>query len=374
MKKALGLLLGVSVAIVSQNSYADGDRPWTHYGLRPLGMGNAFTAIADDFNALYYNPAGLARIDSWDGEFFNPSFTLSENLKTVVQDSQQTSSTNETIELIEENSGNDQSLTLGLSPHLIFPHFGFGASAQLNTELIFRRNIAVDTLLGIDIIAPISFAMNFFDDKLSIGVTGKLRVVSTVDQRIDISDLEALQNRDLNNEDPNSENPSEDEPSLENYVLGGIGVGADVGILFTPTKTWEPTIGVAIIDIGGTHFEKVELDKDSFGKPDVKLASVNVGFSLKPYDKNNKYLRFAMDMQSINQPFSFSKKLHAGAEFGWGQFLKIQAGSYKGAATFGVQLDAGITNLRLVTYKEQLGAVAGQHESRRLALQLKLLL
>ena len=31
-------------------------------GIRPLGMGNAFVAVADDRNALHYNPAGLARI------------------------------------------------------------------------------------------------------------------------------------------------------------------------------------------------------------------------------------------------------------------------------------------------------------------------
>ncbi len=29
---------------------------------RPLGMGNAFTALATDVNAIYYNPAGLAQV------------------------------------------------------------------------------------------------------------------------------------------------------------------------------------------------------------------------------------------------------------------------------------------------------------------------
>jgi hypothetical protein len=31
---------------------------------RPLGMGGAFVAVADDVNAIMYNPAGLAFIDS----------------------------------------------------------------------------------------------------------------------------------------------------------------------------------------------------------------------------------------------------------------------------------------------------------------------
>ncbi|MEA3356018.1 MAG: hypothetical protein U9Q23_01555 [Candidatus Bipolaricaulota bacterium] len=33
------------------------------FGARPVGMGNAFVAIADDENALFYNPAGLGDID-----------------------------------------------------------------------------------------------------------------------------------------------------------------------------------------------------------------------------------------------------------------------------------------------------------------------
>ena len=34
----------------------------TGYGARPIAMGNAFTAIADDVDAVYYNPAGLSRL------------------------------------------------------------------------------------------------------------------------------------------------------------------------------------------------------------------------------------------------------------------------------------------------------------------------
>ena len=31
-------------------------------GTRPLGMGEAFVAVADDGSAIYWNPAGLARM------------------------------------------------------------------------------------------------------------------------------------------------------------------------------------------------------------------------------------------------------------------------------------------------------------------------
>jgi len=34
---------------------------------RPMGLGNAFEAVADDINALHYNPAGIAQKHPEDG-------------------------------------------------------------------------------------------------------------------------------------------------------------------------------------------------------------------------------------------------------------------------------------------------------------------
>jgi len=46
------------------------------FGVRPMGMGNAFSALADDINALFVNPAGLASLNhvqatSFSGKFLN---------------------------------------------------------------------------------------------------------------------------------------------------------------------------------------------------------------------------------------------------------------------------------------------------------------
>jgi len=55
------LMMGaISVSVV--------DTGWADFedlgvGARPIGMGNAYTALADDVNSIYYNPAGLAQLD-----------------------------------------------------------------------------------------------------------------------------------------------------------------------------------------------------------------------------------------------------------------------------------------------------------------------
>ena len=74
-----GILLAPSLA-------SSQEEKWTQYGLRPLAMGNAFVSVANDFNALFYNPAGLARLDDWDFEFFNPHVEISEKTVSFIGD------------------------------------------------------------------------------------------------------------------------------------------------------------------------------------------------------------------------------------------------------------------------------------------------
>ncbi|SME89967.1 hypothetical protein [Pseudobacteriovorax antillogorgiicola] len=340
---------------------------WTHYGLRPLGMGNAFVAVADDFNALFYNPAGLARLDTWDAELINPTLKWSAEAQGLVEDFQDLGGTSETLELIEKNTGESQMFGLNLTPHLVFRNFGFGLGVDVELSMIFHRDISVDVQSGVTVIMPFSFAFNLLDDRLSLGFSIKARAFGGVDREFSMEDIEAL------GDNNDSDTTNDDTQELSDFVLGGLGVGTDFGLLFTPTKTLEPTIGLSITDFGGTAYEEANISGEALGAPPVVLPSVNVGLSLKPYKKNRSYVTTAIDMHSINHPYSFSQKLQLGVEYGYGQFFKVQGGLYKGYPTAGLQLDVGIINLRLVTYAEEIGSVAGYQPSRRYALQIKLL-
>ena len=54
MKKLIFTLLIISSALLSQEQI--------FVGTRPLGMGGAFIAVADDGNTITWNPAGLPRL------------------------------------------------------------------------------------------------------------------------------------------------------------------------------------------------------------------------------------------------------------------------------------------------------------------------
>jgi hypothetical protein len=340
---------------------------WTHYGLRPLGMGNAFVAVSDDFNALFYNPAGLARLKEWDGELLNLGFTVSSNVQNIIKESQTAfknadDSSKAALDLIENRMGENTALVIDWTPHLVFQNFGVGVGWSLiSGDVSFHRYPSVDLDVASRVIVPISFAKNFLEDRLSVGVTLKARAMAGLDHEFSIEDINKFQ--------------SEGNDDLSDFIQSGTGYGADIGLLFTPIKPMEPTLGISITDIGGTSYEKFKLDKEkNVGTPDQQPMSINVGVSAKPWSKNRMHLLTAVDMHSINQPISFSKKLNLGSELALGSILKIQAGLHQGYFTGGVQFDVGLLNLRMVSYSEELGTVAGTTESRRYAVQLKLLI
>ena len=69
------LVVSLIVVFASQSSFA-------LFGTRPMGMGGAFTAVSDDANAPYWNPAGLAL----NPEVSLTASTLANNRNTWVGD------------------------------------------------------------------------------------------------------------------------------------------------------------------------------------------------------------------------------------------------------------------------------------------------
>jgi hypothetical protein len=372
-------------AAVSRDARADELR-WTHFGLRPLAMGNAYVAVADDYNALFYNPAGLARLKEWDGELLNPYFEISKNTASFYKDlstlmSGSSGDTTAVLDVLEKNTGKTQHFALGLTPHFIMKGFGFAAGIDLNTTLAFHREISADVNFGPRIIVPVGFAMNFLEDRLSLGASLKFVAKGGIDREFSINDIEAFTKSDSADDtaavDPAAATVEEDKPELKDYFEGGTGVGMDVGMLFTPIKTMAPTLGLSITDFGGTPYKKADIGGEALGAPAPRLPSVNAGISVMPYEANNMFVRGSVDAHAINQPEHYSKKFNLGVEWGYGSIIKVQSGLHQGEFSGGFEFDVFLFSCRFVTYAEQLGTVAGQDENlsdRRYALQLKLLI
>lgn len=234
--------------------------------------------------------------------------------------------------------------------------------------MVFHRYPSVDLDIGPEVIIPIAYAHSFLENRLSVGVGVKFRGKAGVDHEFSIQDIEAFQDED------DDDAGDEDKLELEDFAEAGYGVGGDIGILFTPMTPMEPTLGISITDIGGTKFKKAgKIDDRELEAPKAILPSVNLGVSMKPLQMGKMYILTALDMHSINQPFSYSKKVNLGMEWGYGEIIKLQMGVHQGYLSGGLQFDVGLLYLRLATYAEELGAVAGTIQDRRYAAQLKIL-
>ena len=155
MLKPIGLLYKSLRFSLNSKFIQKSCNPWTHFGLRPLGMGNAYVSVADDYNALFYNPAGLARLKSWDGEFFNPAIKVSKDAKSLFDDASDLGGIDDTLGVIESNAGKQVALGLSLTPHLVFKNFGFGLGIDINLlSMAFHRDLSIDVKSGAELIAP----------------------------------------------------------------------------------------------------------------------------------------------------------------------------------------------------------------------------
>ncbi|MDR1696347.1 MAG: hypothetical protein LBR69_06965 [Endomicrobium sp.] len=62
------------------------DDPIMIKGIRPMGMGGAFTAVADDENAFFYNPAGIAQRTGSLFQIFNLNASVNTNTVDLAND------------------------------------------------------------------------------------------------------------------------------------------------------------------------------------------------------------------------------------------------------------------------------------------------
>lgn len=364
-------LIGTLVLVSGLNSVALGEElNWTHFGIRPLAMGNAFVGVADDSNALYYNPAGLAWLSEWSFEVLTLRLEVSKNTLTSGADVAEylksgAGDTESTIDLIKDQGGKSIGGQIGLEPYLVMPGFGVGVSLQLPTKITFHNDITFDVKSGPELILPVSFARSLYRDRLAVGVGVKARAKVGVDRSFDINSLQTLTNG------------SDGEGGLSDYVVGGYGFGWDLGILFKPDPDRHTTLGISVLDLGDTTFTPMGSGSDTTGTPDKIQSSVNAGISFKPIVTGSQYLAVNTDIVAINQPVHFSKKVNIGTEYSLGSFLKVQGGIHQGEWTAGLQVKIPLLSLKFATYAEQLGTAAGQDDllsDRRYVMSVNMLL
>jgi hypothetical protein len=360
MKRTAILLLS---ALLCSTSALARELPRLYQGIRPLGMGGAFTAVADDGNALFYNPAGLDKVPRWGMGVINPFGDGSKNWKGLYEDAKEADFdvTSDVIELLREHIGEDFHIRTGLFPHFYARHLALGVLGQAEVDSRINNPAFPEFVADAfgNVTGLLGGGFGFYDGKLRVGATPKYVKGYRLQQTYDAGDIA----------DPNFEDRVKDD------LVDGAGFGFDLGAMVEAPWMLKPTFALTIQNIGDVDL----------GDAGIIPQQIHMGLSLthsfswltligaadwrdvtnnaKPIDPETK--------EEVDETDLY-KRLHFGLEARLPKFLALRAGLYQGYATFGGTLDLWILKLDAATYAEELGAHAGQRADRRYAAQVTL--
>lgn len=318
---------------------------------RAVGMGNAYSAVVDNLDALFYNPAALAKSSGIHWLIMDPGFGISNPAGL-----QQLTGMNAT------NYGTTISNLAGQN----FNFYGTGKTGmQLGTFAFAVYENADMTMISSNVVTP-TFDVSYIDDKgyamgfalpfipgvLSWGLDAKY--VRRTGNRFSIlvSDL-----------------ASQDEAYLKSlYNRQGTGYALDTGFLLRIPGPISPTFSLTWKNIGNTKFKPKVLgdeppptDAQEMGAAfalniDLPLLSFSPTIELKHVDKTD---------------VSLGRKLHLGFELGLFN-LSLRGGLHQGYWAGGLGVSLGFLDLDLASYGVELGEEPGQIEDRRYMLQISM--
>jgi hypothetical protein len=371
--------------------------------VRPMGLGGAFTAIANDENAVWTNPAGLAR-----GKKPRSRTVLNSiKLPSLVVGANTASR-----DFIKGVSGSDADLSpvtdqaseledkpfwavTSVFPTIMFTAGGVpslaGAYSQTTLQSVVdedNETLARTTAIS-DLGAAYGIALTNASHSLSVGFVGRYVARYAYEDKIPLVELKS---------------GSELQKRISNGSNRSTALAVDTGVMWTVADFWFPTIGLSMLNAPTSckegylnpfskKREKVcgTVFKGSFENPEaistVDPTDIRLGLSITPRFSSKFAARVALDAHHL--PLTVGdmhygldgiaplKLIHAGIEFFIGNPLEtspftVAMGLNQGFFTFGTTIALGIVSLEFSTFGRDISTTSKPKEDRRMLLGLSL--
>lgn len=342
------------LAAGASSAFAEGrERPFFQAS-RALAMGDAYTAYDVGYEAVYYNPAGVARRNRFQVKYLDLEGTASAGLLNSVQKTfSSVLNIPKFVQNLAGSPGEVQSVGLSFLPQLLIRNFSFGLLARANYDAYIDPDTNdLDLYSFTDLGAYVHVGFSLFGGIVKVG--GGMKVLD----RAEISKTYA--------------EGTYSGITWSNEFKEGLGWGFDAGVLLTLPTRIQPTLGVSIQDIGNTTFSEGKViwtSSPASGAPTTIRQRVNagVGFNAK-LDRGIK-VGMAFDLKDILASDSdYVSRAHAGIELSFNDILYLRAGVNQGRYwTGGIGLHAGQNGLELATYGERVefGSTGSQRTDRK---------
>lgn len=327
--------------------------PTFYRGVRPLGMGGAFTAVADDANAIFYNPAGLDKIRQAGVGLVNPLVEVNKNGVDFYRDAKDAdlNDTAEVTRLLQDHMGDYLHARAALYPNFAMRRFAVGvlgqatANAQPNNSAY--PEVDVEALASVSGHAGLGFG--FFEGVLKVGGAAKYVRAERLQQIYTAAEIAA----------------EGFEDRVQDDLKQGSGWGLDAGAMVEFPVALKPTLAVTVQNLGD-----VELGDAGTLPQQINVGvSISHSFSWITLIGAADWVDVTTDVGSDDDPY---KRLHLGVEAQLWQRLAVRCGLSQGYGAFGVGLDLWMLKFDYATYAEELGSAAGNRADRRHSLQVTL--
>lgn len=333
--------------------------PMLYQGVLVEGMGGAFTAVADDSNAPFYNPAGLDNIQDSTFQILNISADITypalyPNLYNSAQTDSGLSGNAQTSAYINTfASYANQSLYARVGDYSNYTTHDFAIGILSNNQVMAVPNASptVNNLASLAALSDsgvvISAAHGFFNHHLQIGGT----IMGLEQYFEDISSLSVSQATNISS-------------TLSSNLSSGFGIVGNLGAIYHFDAPLNPTIGASILNVGTASFgaggtlpqiidSGVGIDPDiGFGRLLADIDYVDV----------TNYLYYTGDSLWLHTRF--------GVQYQFPEILTVSAGLYEGYPTFGVGVDLWAVEINASYYSEEASPVPGLNPNHIVALQM----
>lgn len=319
--------------------------------VRAMGMGNAYSGIVDDADALFYNPAGLAKIRGLQWTLFDPAVGANG---IQAYDAYKTFSGNGTLEdKLREFYGKKYWAHVQLKSTVALPGVALGVFGASDLDLRLENPAYSKLYLNSfnDYGITGGTAVTLVPRLLTVGMSLRRTTRIGSAQAIGASSLSSLSTTDI-------------EAQLKNK---GTAYAADFGLNLEIPTAFPTTFSFVWKNIGNTQFSHESGAQAPQGDRNEMIVALATQFEL-PIGM----LRAAIDYKYISwEPVQMGRKINMGAELDL-PALDLRAGFHQGYFSYGVGIDLALLRLDVASYGAELGVYPGQYEDRRYMLQLSM--
>ncbi|MBL7666094.1 MAG: hypothetical protein JNM93_13240 [Bacteriovoracaceae bacterium] len=341
-----------------------------HYLLRsPRGllMGDAYTTVAKDSFAIFYNPASLARAHGFTMTPLNPQIQM----PNILSDTDKFSNLpDDPVAVSNEFLGYPIHLASSVAPGFRMGPFAFSAYVNSNTNIMLTNAVqpTMDLDYRLDRGFMTAYAFPIGSNRVTAAGGTQLSMGLTLryNKRKEIKDSYPLFGTtllDILETSPDSLSDLMDQFS----PAEGRAWGFDLGFEYIMKGGGSELIfGLSFMDALGTKYTSVD-PNNLVAKQEMQT---NMGVSFKQ-SLGVGHLILSADIHPVMEQVDMTRKLHFGAALDFG-LIEALAGYNAGYMSYGFGLDLYVFELYAGLYEIEVGVDAGQKKSKRALVYLNL--